>query len=133
VDAARDLERTVGNAVPEISFWDRRSRGCQFELEQLMPSPRSRAPARTKLRTPEARLRRKAQALSGLAMETLAAIMRSEGQDSIRLAAAREVLDRAHGRPKLGEPEGASDGMTVIVKRFSDVTEAEVAEAELYA
>jgi len=98
-----------------------------------MPSPRSRAPARTKPRTPEARLRRKAQALSGLAMETLAAIMRSEGQDSIRLAAAREVLDRAHGRPKLGEPEGASDGMTVIVKRFSDVTEAEVAEAELYA
>ena len=98
-----------------------------------MPSPNVRAPARTQSRTPEARLRRKAQALSGLALETLAKIMRSEGQDSVRLAAAREVLDRAHGRPKLGEPEAAPGGMTVIVKRFSDVTDAEVAEAELYA
>ncbi|MDB5425824.1 MAG: hypothetical protein JWQ29_3240 [Phenylobacterium sp.] len=98
-----------------------------------MPSPGKGAPARPRPRTPEARLRRKAQALSGLALETLAAIMRSEGQDSVRLAAAREVLDRAHGRPKLGEPEASSEGMTVIVKRFSDVTEAEVAEAESYA
>lgn len=98
-----------------------------------MPTARARAPARTKPRTPEARLRRKAQGLGGLALETLAAIMRSEGQDSVRLAAAREVLDRGYGRPKLGEPEAASEGMTVIVKRFSDVTDAEVAEAELYA
>ena len=98
-----------------------------------MPSPGKRTPGRARPRTPESRLRRKAQALSGLALETLAAIMKSEGQDSVRLAAAREVLDRAHGRPKLGGPEAASEGMTVIVKRFSDVTEAEVAEAESYA
>lgn len=98
-----------------------------------MPSSDVRAPAQRRSRTPEARLRRKAQALSGLALETLAKIMRSEGQDSVRLAAAREVLDRAHGRPKLGEPEAGPEGMTVIVKRFSDVTDAEVAEAELYA
>jgi len=97
-----------------------------------MPSPGKRTPGRARPRTPESRLRRKAQALSGLALETLAAIMKSEGQDSVRLAAAREVLDRAHGRPKLGESEAASEGMTVIVKRFSDVTEAEVAEAESY-
>lgn len=95
--------------------------------------PLAKTPTRAKPRTPESRLRRKAQALSGLALETLAAIMRSEGQDSVRLAAAREVLDRGHGRPKLGEPAGAPEGMTVIVKRFSDVTDAEVAEAELYA
>jgi hypothetical protein len=85
---------------------------------------------RPRPRTPETKLRRKAQALSALALDTLAIIMRSEGQDSVRLAAAREVLDRAHGRPKLGEPEVASGGMTVIVKRFSDVTAQEEAEAD---
>jgi hypothetical protein len=75
-------------------------------------------------------LRRKAQAMSGLALETLASIMRSEGQDSVRLAAAREVLDRAHGRPKLGPADAVDGGMSVIIKRFSDVTKADEARAD---
>ena len=40
------------------------------------------------------------------------------GKDA-RYAAAREVLDRGHGRPKLGEPAANSGGLTVVVKRFS--------------
>jgi hypothetical protein len=50
---------------------------------------------------------------------------------TIRLAAAREVLDRGHGRPKLGAGEAAeAGGMTVIVKRYSDVTDEEKARAD---
>ena len=33
------------------------------------------------------------------ALEALAAIMETSGSDPARLAAARELLDRAHGRP----------------------------------
>jgi hypothetical protein len=92
--------------------------------------PTTSRSARARRSTPETRLRKKAQALSGLALETLAKIMRGEDQASIRLAAAREVLDRGHGRPKLGDPASIDDGLTVIIKRFSDVTEAEEAEVE---
>ena len=45
-------------------------------------------------------LQKEARGMSMLALETLAAIMRGDGQDSAKLAAAREVLDRAHGKPK---------------------------------
>jgi hypothetical protein len=89
-----------------------------------------RTPVRSRARTPDARLRKQAQKMSALALETLAEIMRSEGQTAVRLAAAREVLDRAHGRPKLGETHDVQGGMTVIVKRFSDVTPEDQAEAE---
>lgn len=97
-----------------------------------MPTPGRREPTRARQRTPEARLRRKAQALSGLALETLAEIMKSDGQPALRLAAAREVLDRGHGRPKLGGATegGEPDGLTVIVKRYSDVTEEEQARGD---
>lgn len=79
-----------------------------------MPSPRKTAP------TPEAQLRLQAQALADLAMKTLESIMKSDGQDSVRLAAAREVLDRGHGRPKPGEPPADGEGLTVVVRRFTD-------------
>lgn len=83
-------------------------------MEHAIPGARSRA-----LST-ETQLRRRAQSMSGLALKTLAAIMRGGGQDSVRLAAAREVLDRAHGRPKLGAGEAQSEGLTVLVQRFTD-------------
>lgn len=95
-----------------------------------MPTPGRRAPTRARRSTPETRLRRKAQAMSKLALETLEAIMKGEAADTVRLAAAREVLDRGHGRPKLGEPQDAPEGLTVILKRYSDISEAEEAEAD---
>jgi hypothetical protein len=91
-----------------------------------MPLVGKKTAVRARRRTPEAKLRKQAQALSGVALETLTAIMRGTGQDAVRLAAAREVLDRAHGRPKLGAPTlDASEGMTVIVKRFTDAPDPE--------
>lgn len=95
-------------------------------MKPVAQRPAVRAPRRT----PELTLRRKAQAMSGLALKTLQEIMKGSGQESVRLAAAREVLDRAHGRPKLGDPGGESEGLTVIVKRFGDVTAADEAEAD---
>jgi hypothetical protein len=81
-------------------------------------------------------LRQAAQCMNTLALDTLAAIMRGDGQDSVKLGAAREVLDRAHGKPKAASPKArarktpAKPGMTVIVKRFSDVTPEEQAAAD---
>ena len=99
-----------------------------------MPSPGKRTPGRARPRTPESRLRRKAQALSGLALETLAAIMKSEGQDSVRLAAAREVLDRGYGRTKLGAAESKAEAegapYTVVVQRFSDPPDPKLEDFE---
>ena len=82
--------------------------------------------------TPETRLRARAQELGDLALDTLARLMRGQKAPApIKLAAAREVLDRGHGRPRIGGPEDASGGgMTVIVKRYTDVTEEELARSE---
>lgn len=72
-----------------------------------------------------------------LAVDTLKALMEGESQASVKLAAAREVLDRAFGKPKPGKAAKArmakppkDPGLTVIVKRFSDVTPEEEAAAE---
>ena len=95
-----------------------------------MPSDGRRAPTRAPTNTPEARLRKQAQGLGASAMKTLASLMKDEDTTpTIRLAAAREVLDRGHGRPKLGgaAEAGEAEGLTVILKRYSDVTEAEEA------
>ena len=81
-------------------------------------------------------LRKEARKLSGLALNTLKAIMVGDGQDSVKLAAAREVLDRSHGKPKAAGAKAkaakvaAKPGMTVIVKRFSEVTPEEQAAAD---
>ena len=78
-------------------------------------------------------LKAAAQGMSALALTTLAKIMEGTGQDSARLAAAREVLDRGHGKPKPAPKEKAkaspkAEAMTVIVKRYSDVTPEDEAE-----
>jgi hypothetical protein len=41
------------------------------------------------------------------ALDILATLMRESGSDQVRVAAARELLDRAHGKPKAedGKPE----------------------------
>ena len=70
----------------------------------------------------EDQLRMGARRLVDPALATLGKIMEGTGQDSVRLAAAREVLDRAFGRTKLGAADGKLDGApyTVVVQRFSD-------------
>ena len=95
-----------------------------------MPTHGRRAPTRARNGTPEERLRKKAQGLGSKALDTLAELMKGEKTAAtVRLAAAREVLDRGHGRPKLGgeADAGSPEGLTVIVKRYSDVTEEEEA------
>lgn len=44
------------------------------------------------------------------ALEVLATLMRESGSDQVKVAAARELLDRAHGKPKAedGKPEEAT-------------------------
>jgi hypothetical protein len=97
-----------------------------------MPATGRRADTRARKNTPETRLRQRAQGKGGKALDTLAKLMLDEATPAtIRLAAAREVLDRGHGRPKLGAGEEVdAGGMTVIVKRYSDVTDEERARAD---
>ncbi|MGZ3401992.1 MAG: hypothetical protein ACXWKN_01025 [Phenylobacterium sp.] len=91
------------------------------------PSPDASKPMSAKT------LQASARQMSELALQTLAEIMQGDGQDSAKLAAAREVLDRGHGKPKPAAkatpktpPKAA--GMTVIVKRYSDITPEDEAE-----
>lgn len=71
------------------------------------------------------RLRREARRLGVDALKALASIMSGEGQDSARLAAAREVLDRAYGRPKPASAEVDGEPLTVVLRQFSPPPEAE--------
>lgn len=95
-----------------------------------MPFAGRRAPSRTPRITPDAKLRRKAQAMSYLALEALAKILLGEGPEPVKLAAAREVLDRALGRPKLGAIDDAAQALTVVIKRFTDAPDPEAGEYE---
>jgi hypothetical protein len=89
-----------------------------------------RAPARERP-TAEAKLKRKAQAMSFLALEALAKIMLDDNAPApLKLAAAREVLDRGLGRPKIGSMGDMPEGLTVVVKRFTDAPDPEAGEYE---
>jgi hypothetical protein len=93
--------------------------------------------AKTPARMSATALKEGAQGMGELALRTLGAIMEGTGQDSVKLAAAREVLDRAHGKPQPGVKAKAKPAkpaikgaMTVIVKRFTDITPEEQAAAD---
>lgn len=65
-------------------------------------------------------LRRGAQQLTRLALETLGGLMREGKSETAKLAAAREVLDRGHGKAR-AIPDSDDDGDTeVVIKRFCD-------------
>lgn len=74
----------------------------------------------------QSELQSESRKLAREALDALSDIMKGKGQDSVRLAAAREVLHRGYGRTRLGGAEGRSDGKTegapytVVVQRFSD-------------
>jgi len=74
------------------------------------------AEAAGKAETPKSR----AQALSALALETLEAILRGGGSDAAKIAAAREVLDRAYGKSKADEKPAPPKRLTVVIRRFGD-------------
>jgi hypothetical protein len=103
----------------------------------MMTTP-SKGEAENPARMTTTLLKQEAQGMSALALTTLGKLMRGKGQDSVKLAAAREVLDRGHGKPKSGAPKAkakppkapAEGGMTVIVKRFTDITPEEQAAAD---
>lgn len=67
-----------------------------------------------------ARLRQDAQRMAGVALDALKEIMAGDVQAAVRLAAAREILDRGYGRPKLGDGDATPEEMTVIVRKFTD-------------
>ncbi|WP_374576093.1 hypothetical protein [Phenylobacterium sp.] len=95
------------------------------------PARKKAAPPAKEIPPPPADLREAARSIAGLAMETLEKIMRESGSDTARLAAAREVLDRAGGKPKAGEPAGEGGPVTVVIRRFgADGRELEAGEAE---
>jgi hypothetical protein len=78
-----------------------------------------------------------ARRMSELALKTLTEIMEGKGQDSVKLAAAREVLDRGHGKPKPAvkakarTPKTPAQGaVTVVIKRFTDAPDPEAGEYE---
>jgi hypothetical protein len=53
-----------------------------------------------KPREPKADLREEAAPYAREAIEALVDMMRNSSSDPVRVAAARELLDRAHGKPK---------------------------------
>jgi hypothetical protein len=63
-------------------------------------------------------VRERALSLAGRAFDTLDNIMQSGGSDTARLAAAREVLDRAGGKPRAGGAEAVGGPHTVTIRRF---------------
>jgi len=98
-------------------------------------TPSAKAP---KPKRPADELKKAARDLTDLALQTLKAIMEGTGQDSVKLGAAREVLDRAHGKPKAAakpptkKPKTATDeGMTVVIRRFTDAPDPEAGEYEV--
>ncbi|MGA0604975.1 hypothetical protein ACO2Q0_03160 [Phenylobacterium sp. VNQ135] len=78
-------------------------------------------------------LRQAARRMANKALETLAEIMQGEGQVAVRLSAAREILDRGYGRPKLSDADATpkpGGGMTVIVRKFTDPPAEEPTQGE---
>jgi hypothetical protein len=52
---------------------------------------------------------------AGEALDTLLELMRNSSSDPVRIAAARELLDRAHGKPKT-EQGGSGDSLQEMVR-----------------
>jgi hypothetical protein len=50
------------------------------------------------------------------ALEVLAMLMRESGSDQVKVAAARELLDRAHGKPKTEAAGGVGSGLVQLIE-----------------
>ena len=49
------------------------------------------------------------------ALEVLAMLMRESGSDQVKVAAARELLDRAHGKPKSEAAAGTGSDLGTLI------------------
>jgi hypothetical protein len=58
-----------------------------------------------------AELKEQASKYAAEAVQALVELMRNSSSDPVRVAAARELLDRAHGKPKA--EGGAGDGQSL--------------------
>lgn len=55
------------------------------------------------------------------ALKTLVSIMQGSESDAARVAAAKEILDRAYGKaPQALTGEGGEGPVTVVIRKFSD-------------
>lgn len=61
-----------------------------------------------------------ARAYTEEAIETLAEIMRDGDSDKARAAAAKELLDRGHGRPVQAITGEDGGPITVVIRKFAD-------------
>ena len=50
------------------------------------------------------------------AVEVLAKLMRESTSDQVKVAAARELLDRAHGKPKTEAAGGVGSGLVQLIE-----------------
>lgn len=70
-------------------------------------------------------VRELAQSYTSEALEKLAKIMRVGKSEQAQVAAARELLDRGHGKPKFELGETATETMRELVLRAAAKKEAE--------
>jgi hypothetical protein len=62
-------------------------------------------------------LRAAAEKLAAEALDVLAALMRDSGSDQVKVAAARELLDRAHGKPKAEDGRSEEPTLAELIDR----------------
>jgi hypothetical protein len=65
-------------------------------------------------KTPE--LKDEAGKYAGEAVLALVELMRNSGSDTVRVAAAKELLDRAHGRPKAESGTAPGESLQEMVR-----------------
>lgn len=67
-------------------------------------------------RKPKPELKDEAAKYAGEAVRTLVELMRNSGSDPVRIAAARELIDRAYGKPKAEPAAGEGQSLQEMVR-----------------
>jgi hypothetical protein len=66
---------------------------------------------------PRAELREEAGRYANEAVLALVELMRNSSSDPVRVAAARELLDRAHGKPKAESDKAEGESLSELIRR----------------
>jgi hypothetical protein len=67
-------------------------------------------------RKPKPEIKDAALKYASEAVETLVDLMRNSGSDPVRIAAARELIDRAYGKPKAEPAAGEGQSLQEMVR-----------------